>query len=152
MIIRKARLTDVEEIHQLVNNYAEKGLMLSRPRSMLYEYIREFAVAETDGEIVGTGALHIMWADLAEIRAVAVKENYMGQGVGRKLVEYFLQEARELGIPRVFTLTYQPEFFQKMGLAVVDKNNLPQKVWKECINCPKFPNCDEICLEINLEQ
>lgn len=148
MIIREARLTDVEDMHHLVNNYAEKGLMLSRPRSMLYEYIREFAIAEIDGEIVGTGALHIMWADLAEIRAVAVKEGFTKKGVGRKLVEYFLAEARQLGIPRVFTLTYQPEFFEKMGLVVVDKNNMPQKVWKECINCPKFPNCDEVCLEI----
>lgn len=148
MIIRKARLTDVEEMHHLVNNYAEKGQMLSRPRSMLYEYIREFVVAEADGEIVGTGGLHIMWADLAEIRAVAVKAGFTKRGIGRKMVEYFLDEAKALGIPRVFTLTYQPGFFQKMGLVVVDKNNMPQKVWTECINCPKFPNCDETCLEI----
>ena len=151
MIVRKARLADVEDMHFLVNNYAEKGLMLSRPRSMLYEYIRDFAVAEINGEIVGTGALHIMWLDLAEIRALAVKEGLTRQGIGRKLVEYFLADARALGIPKVFTLTYQPEFFGKMGLEIVNKEKMPQKVWKECINCPKFPNCDEICMEINIK-
>jgi len=151
MIIRKARLDDVEEMHSLVNYYAGRSLMLSRPRSMLYEYIRDFAVAEIDGEIVGTGALHIMWVDLAEIRALAVKEGLTGQGIGKRLVEYFLAEARELGIPKVFTLTYQDGFFEKTGFRVVDKDNMPQKVWKECINCPKFPNCDEICMEFDIK-
>ncbi|MCR4441122.1 MAG: N-acetyltransferase [Peptococcaceae bacterium] len=152
MFIRKARLTDVEAMHQLVNNYAEKGLMLSRSRSMLYEYIRDFAVAEVDGEVVGTGALHIMWVDLAEIRAVAIKEGFTGQKIGKQLIEFFLQEARELGIPRVFTLTYQPGFFKKSGFTVVSKESMPQKVWRECINCPKFPNCDEVCMEFVLRQ
>lgn len=150
MELRKAKLSDVEEMHKIVNNYAEGGLMLSRPRSMLYEYIRDFAVAEIDGEIVGTGALHIMWSDLAEIRALAVKDTIRGKGIGRTLVEYFIREAKELEIPKVFALTYQPGFFEKMGFSVIAKENMPQKVWKECINCPKFPNCDEICLEINL--
>jgi len=151
MIIRKASLNDVEAMHQLVNNYADTGVMLSRPRSMLYEYIRDFAVAEIDGEIVGTGALHIMWIDLAEIRALAVKEGYTTQGIGRSLVEYFVDEAAQLLIPKVFALTYQPGFFEKMGFLVVNKESLPQKVWKECINCPKFPNCDEICMERNID-
>ena len=151
MLIRKARLSDVETMHQLVNNYAESGLMLSRPRSMLYEYIRDFAVVESDGEIVGTGALHIMWADLAEVRALAVQEDFIGRGAGRRLVEYFLEEAKQLGIPKVFTLTYQTAFFQKMGFTVINKEKLPQKVWKECINCPKFPNCDEVCMEIDID-
>ncbi len=150
MLIRKANLSDVEEMHGMVNIYAEKGLMLPRPRSMLYEYIRDFIVVENDGEVVGTCALHIMWIDLAEIRTLAVKEGYTKQGVGKMLVEYALQEARELKIPKVFTLTYQPGFFEKIGFRVVEKEAMPQKVWKECINCPKFPNCDEICLEINL--
>lgn len=150
MIIRKARLQDVETMHHLVNKYAEGGLMLSRPRNMFYEYIRDFVVAELDGEIVGTGALHIMWSDLAEIRALAVKEGVTAQGIGRKMVQYCLKEAKELGIPKVFTLTYQPGFFEKLGFTVISKDNMPQKVWSECINCPKFPNCDEICMEIGL--
>lgn len=147
MIIRKAKLSDVEKIHELVNYYAEKGLMLSRSRSVLYEYIRDFAVAELDGEIVGTGALHILWIDLAEIRALAVKEELFGKGIGKDLVDFFLNEAKELDIPKVFTLTYQPGFFDKCGFNTVDKENMPHKVWKECINCPKFPNCDEVCME-----
>jgi len=151
MIIRKARLSDVEAMHRLVNKYAEGGVMLSRPRSMLYECIHDFAVAEIDGEIVGTGALHIMWIDLAEVRALAVREDCIKQGVGRQLVDYFLQEAAAMGIPKVFALTYQPGFFAKMGFAVVEKESLPQKVWTECINCPKFPNCDEICMELNID-
>lgn len=151
MEIRKARLADVEHMHKIVNNYADKGLMLSRPRSMLYECVRDFVVAEIDGEIVGTGALHIMWEDLAEIRALAVKEGYAGQGIGRKMVELSLQEAKQLGIPKVFTLTYQPDFFKKLGFVEVSKDNMPQKVWRECINCPKFPNCDETCLEIGIQ-
>lgn len=150
MIIRKAKLSDVENMHELVNKYAEKGVMLSRPRSMLYEYLRDFIVVEIDDEIVGIGALHIMWFDVAEIRALAVKEGYTHQGIGKKMVEYFLQEAKELRIPSVFTLTYQPGFFAKSGFVVVDKEKMPQKFWKECINCPKFPNCDEVCMEYQI--
>lgn len=146
MIIRKARLTDVETIHELVNYYAKKGLMLSRSRSELYEYIRDFAIAEINNEIVGIGALHILWLDLAEIRTLAVKENLLGHGIGKKLVEYFMKEAKELGIEKVFTLTYQPGFFEKSGFAEVSKERMPHKVWKDCINCPKFPNCDEVCM------
>jgi len=147
MNIRKARLSDAEAIHELVNKYAEKGLMLSRPRSMIYECIRDFVVVEHEGEIVGAGGLHILWEDLAEVRALAVKDSMARQGIGRMIVNYCLAEAKELGIPRVFTLTYQPEFFAKLGFQVVNKENMPQKVWRECINCPKFPNCDEICME-----
>jgi len=146
-MIRKAKLSDVEEMYMLVNKYAEKGLMLSRPRSMLYEFLRDFIVVEEDKQIVGVGALHIMWNDLAEIRALAVEEDYTGQGIGRQIVENLLQEAAEINIPSVFTLTYQPGFFAKLGFAVVAKEGMPQKFWRDCINCSKFPNCDEICLE-----
>lgn len=152
MIIRKAKLTDAEKIHELVNFYAEKDLMLSRSRSSIYEYIRDFAVAEIDGEVVATGALHILWMDLGEVRALAVKEGLLGKGIGKQLVKFFLEEAKELGIPKVFTLTYQPDFFKKCAFSIIDKEKMPHKVWKECINCPKFPNCDEICLEIDINK
>lgn len=150
MHIRKARLSDVENIYRLVNNYADKGEMLSRPRSLIYEYIRDFVIIEIDDKVVGTGALHILWDDLAEIRALAVEEDQTRRGIGRGIVEYCLQEAKELGIPKVFALTYQPDFFAKCGFRVISKDNLPQKVWRDCINCPKFPNCDEVCMEIQI--
>jgi len=140
---RKARMTDVENLHALINSYAGQGLMLPRSRSMIYESLREFTVVEDDGEFLGTGGLHIIWEDLAEIRALALSVNATGQGIGRKLVENLLIEAGELSIPRVFALTYQREFFEKCGFQLVDKDQMPHKVWTECINCPKFPNCDE---------
>ncbi|MBZ4654124.1 MAG: acetyltransferase, N-acetylglutamate synthase [Peptococcaceae bacterium] len=151
MKLRKANLADVEEMLNLVNKYAESGLMLPRSRNTLYEHIRDFVVVERDEQIVGTGALHIVWGDLAEIRALAVAPGFTKQGIGKQMVEYFLREAKELGIPKVFALTYQPDFFAKCGFVIVNKESMPQKVWKECINCPKFPNCDEICMEINID-
>lgn len=150
MIIRKARLSDVENIHNLVNYYANNGLMLNRARSVLYETIRDFVVAEEEGEIVGMCALHILWHDLAELRTLAVKESLFGQKIGKQLVGFIINEAKELGINKVFTLTYQPGFFQKSGFVVINKESMPHKVWKDCINCPKFPNCDEVCLEIDV--
>lgn len=146
MKYRKAKITDVEPIHALITDHAEKGLMLARPRTMLYESLREFTVAEAQGQVVGAGSLHIIWEDLAEIRALAVAPGYAKMGIGRSLVNMFIEEARELAIPRVFALTYQQGFFEKCGFKVVAKESLPQKVWKECVNCPKFPNCEEIAM------
>lgn len=151
MNIRKARLTDVEVIHEFVNYYSKKGLMLPRSRSGLYEYIRDFAVVENDNEIVGIGALQILWRDLAEIRTLAIKESFFGNGIGKRLVEYFLNEAKEFGIQKVFTLTYLPGFFEKCGFHEIQKEQMPHKIWKYCINCPKFPDCDEICLVTKIE-
>ncbi len=150
LIIRKAILPDVEEMFEIVNFYAEKGLMLSRSRSMLYENIRDFVIIEIAGEIVGIGALHVLWNDLAELRTLAVKDSMMKQGIGRQVVEYILKEAKDLKVQKVFTLTYQPGFFEKLGFTIIEKETMPHKVWTDCINCPKFPNCNEICLEINI--
>lgn len=152
MKIRKARIGDVDAIHRLINGYAEKGLMLPRSLSLLYESIREFAVADEGGLIIGTASLHILWHDLAEIRAVAVHSEYTRRGVGRALLAFLIEEARTLGIPRLFALTYKPEFFQKCGFRLVPKEELPQKVWRDCINCPKFPNCDEVALILDVRQ
>lgn len=149
MEYRKAKITDVEPIHALITYYADRGLMLARPRTLLYESLREFTVAVDQDRVVGVGSLHIIWEDLAEIRALAVAPEYAGKGVGRGLVKNFINEARELAIPRVFALTYQDGFFEKCGFKVVDKDSLPQKVWKECVNCPKFPNCEEIAVIID---
>ncbi len=152
LIIRKAILPHVEEMYELVNYYAEKGLMLPRSRSALCENIRDFVIIEIDGQVAGIGALHVFWNDLAELRTLAVRSGMERQGIGRRIVEFILKEAKELGLQKVFTLTYQPGFFEKMGFKVVDKETMPQKVWTDCINCPKFPNCNEICLEINIQQ
>ncbi len=145
-VIRKARMGDVPEIQRLINSYAEQGLMLPRPLVMLYESLRDFMVAEEDGRIIGAGALHIVWEDLAEVRALAVAPDRERRGVGRSIVKRLLEEARALGINRVFALTYRPGFFEKCGFQVVSKELLPHKVWGECINCPKFPKCDEVAM------
>ena len=150
LVIRKAKISDVETIHGLITHNANQGLMLARSRSSLYEGIREFTVAVENGLIIGAGSLHIIWEDLAEIRALAVDQHYRNRGVGRGLVNYFLAEARDLDLPRVFALTYQLEFFLKCGFRSIAKEDLPQKVWKECINCPKFPNCEENAVIIEL--
>lgn len=150
MIYRKARITDVEQIHALVNYYADKGLMLARSRTMLYESLREFTIAEEKGQVIGAGSLHIIWNDLAEIRALAVAPEHVFRGIGSGLVQNFLAEARELAIPMIFTLTYQENFFEKCGFKAITKESLPQKVWKECVNCPKFPNCEEKAYQIEI--
>ena len=146
MIYRKASLEDSEMIYDLANFYAERGEMLSRARHQIYENIRDFIVAEDNGVIVGMGALHVMWEDLAEVRTLAIAEDYKRKGIGSKIVEGLIQDGKALGVKKFFALTYQPLFFGACGFKEEDKNNMPQKVWMECINCLKFPNCDEICM------
>ncbi|MGE5623829.1 MAG: N-acetyltransferase [Methanocella sp.] len=148
MRIRKARMSDVETIHALINSYAQDGLMLARSRSMLYESLREFSVIEEEGRVVGVGGLHIIWADLAEIRALAIAPQQTARGYGRELVASLVAEAEGLDIPRVFALTTCVPFFEKCGFEVVSKDTLPQKAWKECINCPQFPNCTETAVAL----
>lgn len=150
MQIRKATIADAKAIQALLTGYARDGLMLSRSLSEIYEQIREFNVAELDGKLVGTCALHICWEDLAEVRSLAVSEEAKGHGVGRKLVDTCLNDARQLGILRVFALTYQVAFFQKMQFEEIDKSELPQKIWADCIKCVKFPDCDETAMNITL--
>ena len=146
MIYRKALLDDAEQIYELANYYAEQGEMLSRSRHQIYENIRDFVVAEDQGAFAGMGALHVMWSDLAELRTVAVAESYRHKGVGAKIVSELLNDGKSLGVKKFFALTYRPSFFAACGFMEEDKNNMPQKVWMECINCPKFPNCDEVCM------
>ena len=149
--VRKARIKDAERIQFLINEYAKQGLMLPKSLHSIYESIRDFWVYEENGEVVGTCALTIFWDNLAEIRSLAVSPKHAGRGVGRALVERALQEAKELGIPKVFVLTYQVEFFKKLGFKEISKETLPQKIWKDCINCVKFPNCDETAMAIEIE-
>lgn len=140
---RKAKMTDIESIHSLISQYAKEGLMLARSRSSLYENLREFTVVEDDGRLVGVGGLHILWSDLAEVRSLAIDPAYAGRGIGRELVAVLEREARELGLPKIFSLTYRTGFFSNCGFGEVSHRDMPQKVWKDCINCPKFPDCDE---------
>jgi amino-acid N-acetyltransferase len=146
-MIRKARISDVRSVHVLVMHFADQGLLLPRSLSEIYDHLRDYTVMKTsDNNIVGVVALNICWEDLAEVKSLAVREDYQEQGIGRQLVEHCLSEAVVLGIYRVFTLTYQPKFFEKLGFKLVDKNSLPHKIWADCIKCPKFPDCDEIAL------
>ncbi len=149
-MVRKARLKDAPVIHSLVNDYASKGILLPRSLNSIYEHIRDFWVYEEGGKILGCAALQIVWEDLAEIRSLAVEESRKGEGIGRALVEACLREAEELGVKSVFSLTYAKDFFERLGFRVVDKNVLPHKVWSDCINCVKFPNCDEIAVILEL--
>ena len=149
---RQAKFSDVEEIYNLIAGYASQGIMLPKPHSVLYENIREFIVAEEIGEkkIIGTGALHMTWNELAEVRSMAIHEDYKRHGIGADIVKKLLAEGVEVGVKKFFTLTYTPQFFQSLGFKTVDKNTLPHKIWKECIECPKFPNCDEIAMILEI--
>ncbi|MDR3565479.1 MAG: N-acetyltransferase [Negativicutes bacterium] len=151
MIFRKAMFKDVEAIHKLINDQADRGLMLPRARNVIYETLRDMILADEDGVVVGAGGLHLIWDELAEIRALAVVPESAGQGIGRQIVARLTEEARELGVKTLFALTYQTEFFAKQGFHEIPKEKLPHKVWKECINCPKFPNCDEVAMVKELE-
>lgn len=143
MLIRKARIADIKAVHKLVNSFGKKGEMIPRSLNDLYENIRDILVCEEENEIKGACALHILWEDLAEVRSLAVRQDTQGKGVGSRLVRTCLKEAGKLGIKKVFALTYQAEFFKKMGFRDIDKSKLPQKIWGECLRCPKFPECDE---------
>ncbi len=147
---RSATFADVEDIYNLIAGYAAQGLMLPKPHNVLYELIREFVVAievET-GKIVGTGALHLTWNELAEVRSMAVHEDYKRQGIGAEIVKVLLKQGREVGVKNFFTLTYSPQFFESLGFEVTTRESLPHKIWKECIDCPKFANCDEIAMTL----
>lgn len=144
--IRKAKMTDIRQIHKFINEFAKRENMLPRSLNELYENIRDFFVFEEDSIIKGVCALHVLWEDLAEIRSLAVKKEYQKIGIGKSLVNRCLQDARSLGIKRVFTLTYAPDFFKKLGFIEIDKTKLPHKIWGDCIRCPKFPECDEYAL------
>jgi len=147
-VIRRATLRDVKSIHRLIAEQAQSGHILARAMSELYSQVKDFIVSEDDGseEIVGCGALQIVWEDLAEIRSLAVQTQYQGQGVGTALIEALLEESGQMGVSKVFVLTYRPELFQRLGFALMDKSLLPHKIWADCIRCTKFPECDEIAL------
>ena len=146
MRTRNAKAQDVPAIHALISCYAELDRMLFRSMADVYENLQVFQVAETNGKVVGCCALKVIWADLAEIQSLAVDRNYFGRGFGRLLVQGCVNQAGTLGIKKVFTLTMEPEFFEKIGFQRVDKKSLPMKVWSDCARCPKQDQCDEVAL------
>jgi len=149
--VEKARISDAPQMQQLINYFADRDEMLARPLSEIYENIRDYFVVRQGERVIACAALHVSWADLAEIKSVAVAEDNQKQGIGDQLIEACLREARELGLPTVFCLTYKPAFFEKCGFSQIEKAELPHKVWGECYRCPKFPNCDEVALICHLE-
>lgn len=145
-MIRKAKLQDVKKIQQLVNFYAKKNEMLPLSLSELYDNIRNFYVYEKKDRILGCGALHVSWDRLGEIRSLVVQRSKQKKGIGKRIVKICLREAKELGLEEVFVLTYKPEYFKKFGFKDIDKYQLPHKVWRECIKCVHFPDCEEDAL------
>jgi amino-acid N-acetyltransferase len=152
-MIRKARLTDVNALFRLINHYADRQRMLPKTQLQLYENLRDYSVAmeaSTPERLLGCGALHIYWENLAEIRSLAVEPESTQQGVGSQLVELLLNEARELQIEQVFAFTYEPEFFSRLGFMRVKHHTLPLKVYNECFHCSKFNQCDELAMVLYL--
>ncbi len=145
-MIRKAKLSDVKEIQQLIKQYSTRGDILPRSLLELYDHLRDFYIFLQNRKIVGICALHICWEDLGEIRSLAVREEVRKKGVGMKLVNACLKEARALGMKKVFALTYRPDFFERLTFKVVDKSILPHKIWADCLQCVKFPDCDEVAV------
>ena len=149
-MIRKAKISDVKAMQSLVNHYAESGQMLPRTLNELYEDLRDFHVFEESGSLIGVCALHVSCDGLAEIRSLAVRQDRIKSGIGTALVRQCLAEAAQLQAERVFVLTYQAGFFKKLGFTDVDKKELPHKIWTDCLNCVKFPDCDESALIIRV--
>jgi amino-acid N-acetyltransferase len=150
--VEPARLTDAAAIEAIVASWADRGEMLHRPVAEIYEAIRDFKVARIGDEIVGTGSLHILGADLAEVRSLAVKADAQAKGIGAAIVEACVADARTFGIDRVFALTYKPGFFEKQGFRLAKVMDFPQKVWNECVRCPFFTNCKEVAVVRDLRE
>jgi amino-acid N-acetyltransferase len=149
-MIRQATIHDVPQMQAIINSHAELGKMLFKSYAELYENLRDFAVYELGGAVVGCVGLAIIWADMTEIRSLAVAREHMGRGIGRRLVEWCIDEARRLQIRKIMSLTYERAFFEKFGFVVVAKENLPLKVWSDCVKCPKRDGCDEIAMVLEL--
>jgi len=152
MKIRRARTSDAPAICGLVNHYAELGRMLHRSLESVYGSLRDFLVAEDNfGRVVGCVAITIFWSDLAEVKSLAVAPDVAGQGVGSMLMRAALKDARSYGVRKLFALTYEQGFFARQGFKVIDRQTLPEKVWRECISCPKVDACDEIAMMLSLD-
>lgn len=148
MQVRKARMNDTETIFQLILHYAKEGKLLPRSYNSIYENLQSFYVAVEEQEVIGISSLHILDRDLAEVRSLAVSPEHSRKGVGKALVQQIMTDTKVLEIEKLIALTYQIEFFLKLGFAQVNKNDLPQKMWKDCLNCSKLHSCDETAMLI----
>lgn len=150
-MLRKARVKDVKGMHVLISKWAKKGTLLERSVNYIYENIRDYWIFEHKRKIIGVCALHVVgWDDLGEIKSLAVDKKYHKRGFGRTLVDSCIGEAGELGIKRIFVLTFIPSFFRKIGFKKISMNKLPHKIWSDCLNCIYFPNCREKALILTL--
>ena len=145
-MIRKAKAGETLEIKKLIDYYARKNEILFRSLAEIYENLRDYWIWEEKKRILGCAALHVSWADLAEIKSLAVAKRVIRCGIGTALVKKSLEEAKALGLNKVFVLTDKPSFFKKRGFKFIAKEKLPRKIWGECIRCEKFPNCNEVAL------
>lgn len=150
MIVRKAKVQDVEGIFNLIEMYAKEGKLLIRTPASIYENILSFYVAVEDDRVIGVGSLYIYDEKLGEVRSLAVAPNQIGKGIGKKITQKIIEDAKELGIQDLISLTYEVEFFAKLGFKVIEKDVIPQKVRKDCLSCPKFFACDEIAMSIHV--
>lgn len=150
MEIRPARVEDAAAICGIINYHAERGRMLHRSLESVYEALREFLVAEEAGKVVGCVAVDVYWGDLAEVKSLAVAPDRRGQGTGTLLIEAAIADARRLGVQKLFALTYEKEFFSRLGFRTVRRDALPEKVWRECMACSKSDACDETAMILNL--
>lgn len=162
VVLRKALMCDVKSLYALFFEYSKAGEMLPRPLSDVYEHLRDFYIAEIEkenpdetlpnsNEIIGACALNIVWENLAEIRSLAVKRPFVRKLIGTELIKKCIDEAKFFKITQIFALTYKPQFFEKSGFTIIDKSELPHKIWSDCINCVKFPDCDETAVMLKLE-
>lgn len=149
--IQPASLADMDLVHGLVTPFADRNEMLHRPKSELYENFRDYYVVKDGTLLVACGSVHVVWNDLAEIKAIAVREDYQSQGWGKRMIAHCMEAARDMGIATVFVLTHKTGYYDQLGFQVLDVMNLPRKVWGECLRCPKFPNCNEIAMVYHLQ-
>lgn len=145
-ICRKATNDDVEILYDLIQGYAEQGVMLPRSKEVLTRQIDTFVVAEYSGAVVGCGSLCRLGQDLIEIRSLGITDGYKGQGIGNKLVDFLVEETKRMNVPKIMALTYAVSFFERNGFTVVEKEIFPEKVWTDCIHCKKQDCCDEIAV------
>jgi amino-acid N-acetyltransferase len=146
-MILKPTLQDIPSIQILLKQFIENGIILKRDDDEVASNIRSYIIYKEDNKILAVGALHIYSVEVGEIRSLAVEPNFQKKGLGRKIVAELEKEAKQLGIKKLLTLTYQKEFFEKIGFNEIPKENVPShKIWSDCIKCPHFPNCNEISL------